>query len=225
MAASSNSGNTTSAADQAARLTVLGESAAALVHAISNALNAIGMNAELARLLAERGAAGGAGELSQALQRICDDSRACAGDTRRLVAFARGERHAEEVTVGHIIEQFRESLASILQLRHIEMTTQVSNADVELLVDPMEMQQMLLCLVREGSEAGAGRVSIACACDGTVVEISVAHDGSQADTGATSPASMRRRFIDAVVRTCDATIESRVDADGWPCSTLSFPVR
>ncbi len=194
------------------------------MHAINNGLNAIAMNAELAELLAARGAPSGTASLTDAVQRISQDCRKYSSDTRRLVDFARGGGPVEILSVREVIDRFTGVLASILQLRDVNVNVHVSHPDVEIQANPLDMEQVLLCLVREGREAGASEIAVSTNYNGEEVLIELERNGTQSAADETSPTALRRRFIASALERYRGAYAAAVTGDGRWTDTLRIPV-
>ncbi|HVS14120.1 MAG TPA: PAS domain S-box protein [Thermoanaerobaculia bacterium] len=134
------------------RLGTLGEMAAGIAHEVNQPLGAIANYAEAGRLLH---AAGGSEErLGEVLEKISAQARRAGEVIRRLRSLARGEGGGRQVV------EVNQVVLSAVRLAEIEPRSTDPRVELELdpelpeaLADPVQIQQVLLNLLRNGLEA------------------------------------------------------------------------
>ena len=147
------------------RISTLGQMAAGIAHEVNQPLGAINNYAQAARMLLAREARSGddddrLGRVDEVLAKIGDQALRAGDVIRRLRALARAQ-HEEIVRV-----DLDDVVRSTLELARIEATSDGSSLEVELagelppvMADPIQIQQVILNLVRNGveSQRTAGR--------------------------------------------------------------------
>lgn len=158
-------------------------------HDIANPLNAIAMNAELARLLLDRGQSERAREV---LDNLLADCARCGRLIQGMQRFGSG-LHAgprESTPVRALID-------AAIELFRAERTTGLPDiridgmhAQAQVLVDRPALERAIAGVVHNAAEAGADAIEILTRHDGDVVVISVR------DNGAGIPSDSRRNVVE-----------------------------
>jgi signal transduction histidine kinase len=146
----------------------------ALAHEIANPLNALTMNAELMRLVLDRGDAQRAREV---LDRLLADCTRCAKLTRELQKFGgalRAQAHAP-VALRELLDQAITGLS--LEYGGSIPKFSVDAADANVVADRAAIERALTALLRNAAEAGAAQVELAAHADGDALVIDVRDDG------------------------------------------------
>jgi PAS domain S-box-containing protein len=137
----------------AARLSMMGEMAASLAHELNQPLHAVTNYAggSLMRLLKspQRDQ-----QLVTALEQIGEEANRAAGIVRRVKRFVqKRDPQFSEVSVNHLVEEVVFLNKAELDKRHVEMVTELS-ANLPLVTgDPVQIEQVMMNLVRNGLEA------------------------------------------------------------------------
>jgi signal transduction histidine kinase len=135
-----------------ARVGTLGEMAAGLAHELNQPLTAMHFEAVAAMELPEHEAMDG---MRSALAAIADQSLRAGEIVRRMRTFARrGETKREVTDLGALIQEVLALLAHDLRLNAIETTERLERVP-PVLVDRIEVQQVLVNLIRNAIEAMA----------------------------------------------------------------------
>ena len=178
------------------RLTELGQMVSALAHEVNQPLTAMSNYLGAVRRLI---AAGNQQAALQAVDRIADQGDRARQIIRRLrdqVTKREPERRVESLS--KTIEE-ASSLALLGIAQGLKLDIRVDDDADEAVIDKVQIQQVLLNLVRNAAEAMDGsaqrELSIATARAGGMVEISVA------DTGPGLPESVRARLFQPFVTT------------------------
>mgnify|MGYP000156237046 CR=1 FL=1 len=166
------------------RLTAMGEMASALAHELNQPLSAIANYMKGARRLMEAEPDERAGLLREAMEGAAEQALRAGQIVRRLREFvARGEAEQRIEQVGKLIEE-ASALALVGAKDHgIRVRFRFHRPDDMVLVDKVQIQQVLLNLIRNAIEAmeDAERreLSISTArSDGNLITVSVADTGS-----------------------------------------------
>ncbi len=166
------------------RLTAMGEMASALAHELNQPLSAIANYMKGSRRLLENNADAHADQVRDAMDKAADQAIRAGQIIRRLRDFvARGESERRVEDVKKLVEE-----ASALALvgakdKGVRVRFEFAPSVTFVLADKVQIQQVLLNLIRNAIEAMEGRgrrelvVSTAPAAD-NLVEISVADTGS-----------------------------------------------
>jgi two-component system, LuxR family, sensor kinase FixL len=179
-----------------ARLTELGQMVAALAHEVNQPLTAIANYLSGARRLL---AAGNQQRVEQALERIAAQADRARQIVQRLRDFV--NKRETEKRVESLLKTIEEAsgLALIGVGQGLKLEIRVDDGAAEAMIDKIQIQQVLLNLIRNATEAMADsahrKLSITTARAGDMVEISVA------DTGPGLPESVRARLFQPFVST------------------------
>jgi two-component system, LuxR family, sensor kinase FixL len=179
-----------------ARLTELGQMVAALAHEVNQPLTAMANYLSGARRLL---AAGNQQGVEQVLERIAAQGDRAHQIIQRLRDFV--NKRETEKRVESLLKTIEEAsgLALIGVGQGLKLDIRVDDGAAEAVIDKIQIQQVLLNLIRNATEAMAESVhrelSITTARAGDMVEISVA------DTGPGLPESVRARLFQPFVST------------------------
>jgi C4-dicarboxylate-specific signal transduction histidine kinase len=169
----------------AARIGTLGEMAAGLAHELNQPLTAIHLEASTALELASRN---DPDAVRECLSRITDESLRAGEIVRRIRGFARREQTTRSpVDLVQLIHQVLALLDRELRLNRIETTLDLTPELPPVHLDAVEIQQVLVNLVRNAIEAmtrstaGVRRLSIRAEAIGRCVRVTVADTGGGID--------------------------------------------
>jgi len=166
------------------RLTTMGEMASSLAHELNQPLAAIALQSEVVLRIARDGARAIPGELLKSLDLITKQAHRAGELTRRMREFVR--RTAPKRVVVTVAEVIDEVLPLIQRdLRHSSVALEVKADDprVQVLADKVQLQQVLLNLIRnaieamEPTEVGQRHLCIERRVRGPVVEVAVRDTG------------------------------------------------
>ena len=145
-----------------------------LAHDLSNPLNAISMNAELARLLSQKQQTERIGEV---VERVIADCARCSRFLRELRQFADVTRRRQHETVPAQIALDQAELIARAHVTEKFPELQLTGGDVSLDVERQALESALAALLRNATEAGARNVQVTVARGADAVEISLRDDG------------------------------------------------
>jgi C4-dicarboxylate-specific signal transduction histidine kinase len=139
-----------------ARVSLLGELSEAIVHELNQPLSAILSNAEAGqRFLDEDNR--NLGEVREIFKDIVSDDTRAGDVIRRLRALlARGEAHLQRVEVPQLVKEVAALQRAELASRGVRLSIQVPESLPAVRADPIELQQVLLNLILNASEAMNG---------------------------------------------------------------------
>lgn len=168
-----------------ARLSTMGEMAAGLAHEINQPLTAIATFSQAATRMLARPEGIEREDLSEALDQITAQALRAGEVIRRLRAFVKNRevRH-ERVDCRRVVEDSRLLLEADARSNNVQLRLQVADSLPPITADPVQLQQVLINLVRNAIEAsidvpGAHReVVVSAKLDGAgMVEVAVADHG------------------------------------------------
>jgi signal transduction histidine kinase len=169
-----------------ARVGTLGEMAAGLAHELNQPLTAMHFEAVAALELPPATALAG---MRDALATIADQSLRAGEIVRRMRTFVRrGETTRQVTDLGPVIQEVLTLVAHDLRLNGIETAERLEPAP-PVLVDRIEVQQVLVNLIRNAIEAmastaaGGRRLTIELRIEGSHVRVSVGDSGPGIDPG------------------------------------------
>ena len=178
------------------RLNELGHLVSALAHEVNQPLAAIANYANGARRLLTSGSVGAAAQAVERVAEQAERARQIIQRLRDLVRKGSTERHNENLMT--IIEE-ASGFALAGAGRDLKLDIRVAADATEAVVDKVQIQQVLMNLMRNANEAMSGQqrreLTISTARAGEMVEISVA------DTGPGLPEPVRARLFEPFVTT------------------------
>ncbi len=176
-----------------ARVGTLGEMAAGLAHELNQPLTAIHLEASAAL---ELGSHDGSEVMRDCLSRISEQSLRAGDIVRRMRTFARrGQALREAIDIGQLTHEVLALLDHELRLSSIEPTLALRENVPPALIDRVEIQQVLVNLIRNAIEAMAGssatvrRLTISTEAERGHVRVFVTDTG-----GGIDPAILARLF-------------------------------
>lgn len=135
------------------RLSTLGEMAAGIAHEVNQPLGAISNYAQACRVLIERGRAEST-KLSEILEKIASQAQRAGEVIRRLRTLARGRNAAQEPAALDVLVRDIVKLAEVdARLRNMRISVELDGPLPTVLVDLVQIQQVVLNLLRNGMEA------------------------------------------------------------------------
>jgi PAS domain S-box-containing protein len=137
------------------RLSTMGEMASALAHELNQPLSAAATYIDgcVVRL---RAAAGQHGELLTALDKAADQARSAGKIVRRIGEFIRRRApHRSTVNLDDLVREVVALAEPDLHLNQVRVTLSLAGTLPSILVDPIQIEQVLLNLVRNAIEAMA----------------------------------------------------------------------
>jgi len=146
-----------------------------LAHEMANPLNAVNMNAELIRLMLDRGDNIRARDVTE---RLLADCARCARLVRELQKFGSGLREQAHVDVA-VRDLLEGSISALAQEYSGSMpAVRIDSVDAAVKVDRAALQRAFSALLRNAAEAGAATVTLSARRDGKAIVIDVRDDGS-----------------------------------------------
>ncbi|HEX6850388.1 MAG TPA: tetratricopeptide repeat protein [Candidatus Polarisedimenticolaceae bacterium] len=168
------------------RVAVLGEMASTLAHEVNQPLTAILSNAQAVRRLVASGRLDPA-ELDEALADIADGAERAREIVSRLrTMMRRGEAKRERLSVDEAFRSIEKILRADARQHGVNLELELGSAPAAVLGDTVQLQQVLLNLVRNGAEATAGsdgerRLTVTTRREGGRVVVAVRDQGRGAD--------------------------------------------
>jgi two-component system C4-dicarboxylate transport sensor histidine kinase DctB len=149
-----------------------------LAHEIANPLNALMMNAEMARSLVDRGDTARASEV---LERLLGDCARCGKLMRGMQNFGGSlcEHEAVDVSVAELVEGATSTI--VFEYQGVLPKFRVDARDCAVNVDRPALERALIALLRNAAEAGATEVSITAKSRGGDVCIDIRDNGGGLD--------------------------------------------
>jgi len=154
----------------------LGEFVRGLAHDIANPLNAMAMNAELTKVLLERGDAAGAREVMQRLLADCARCGRLIQSFQRFGGALQASAH-ERVTVASLLQDSITQMQGELPDSGLEFHVDGAT-DAQLNVDAPAFVRAVAGVLRNAAEAGATTVDLHAAMQTDHIVISIADNGS-----------------------------------------------
>ena len=138
------------------RLTTMGEMAAAMAHELNQPLAAIANYTAASRRLLERGA-GGVDEVMRALTEIGNQAHRAGEVIQRIRDFARSRSvNRRPIKVADLISEVLPLAAMDAKANGVDLRIRLDRDLPEVVVDPIQIQQVVLNLVRNGVDAMEG---------------------------------------------------------------------
>jgi signal transduction histidine kinase len=149
-----------------------------LAHEIANPLNAVMMNAEMARSLVDRGDAARASEI---LERLLGDCGRCGKLMRNMQNFGGSlcEHEPVSLSVAELVEGATSTI--VFEYEGSLPIFEVDAKEFTVNVDRAAMERALIALLRNAGEAGATEVSIVASKNKNKVCIDIRDDGAGMD--------------------------------------------
>ncbi|HEX4480279.1 MAG TPA: HAMP domain-containing sensor histidine kinase [Rudaea sp.] len=149
-----------------------------LAHEIANPLNAIMMNAEMAKSLVDRGDIGRANE---ALARLVNDCTRCAKLMRGMQNFGAGVdlREKSEISAHELIEGATSNI--VFEYSGPLPAFTIDAASLRITGDRAALERTIVALIRNAAEAGASDMHLTAREDGDDIVIDVRDNGSGLD--------------------------------------------
>jgi signal transduction histidine kinase len=161
---------------RAARLAMVGKMAAQIAHEVRNPLSSISLNSEL--LEDELGEGTEGRELCRAIRR---EVHRLTEVTETYLGLRGGQPQVGHRPLNPIVEDLVGFVRNDLATRHVTLDTELDPRDPVGLIDPNQIRQCLVNLVRNAADAvadkGGGRVVLRTRGDDRRVEIEVEDDG------------------------------------------------
>jgi C4-dicarboxylate-specific signal transduction histidine kinase len=137
----------------AARLSTLGEMAAGLAHELNQPLTAISAFAEGALVRHDRGNLRET-EIAMVFSRIAEDAQRAGDIIRRLRNFVqKREAQRQELDVNHVVRDVHKFVQSEAKHGSITLQFELEDSLPAIEADPIELQQVLLNLIRNAFDA------------------------------------------------------------------------
>jgi signal transduction histidine kinase len=149
-----------------------------VAHEIANPLNAIMMNAEMAKTLVDRGDSSRA---SEALARLLNDCTRCAKLMRGLQNFGSGvdSREHSEMSIHELVEGATSNI--VFEYSGTLPAFTIEAAPLRLAGDRAALERAIVALLRNAAEAGASDVRIVARDDDADIVIDVRDNGAGLD--------------------------------------------
>lgn len=172
-------------------LSTIGTLAAGIAHQINNPIGGIVTVAQFA--LSTRGDAEREKVLDDALERILSEASRCGQITRNILKFARNEATAKWTNdLNRLVQAAAEAARGYVEERGGRLELALSEESLPIHGSPIDLEQVVVNLVRNAAEARAGGVSVRVqtAREGDLAVLSVEDDGPGFDV------PTRRRAFD-----------------------------
>jgi signal transduction histidine kinase len=164
---------------RAGRLSTLGELSAGLAHELNQPLCALTSYAQASKRLLDRGRLE---ELKEALGQLNASAHRAAETVRQMRAFAAG--HAPEfacIALPDLLKPVIDLLGPELRRNHVQMEVSLPDPPPRIRVSPVQIEQVLVNLLRNAMEATEGRsdgqIRLCVRRDGTQLRFSVTDNG------------------------------------------------
>ncbi len=134
------------------RLSTMGEMTASIAHEINQPLTAISMYAQASLKLLERG--GSMEKVKDALEKLNTQSLRAGAVIERIQRFARAQESIKEmVDLNDLVTDLLKLAGSDARMHNIELKLDLAPALPQLFADPVQIQQVVLNLIRNGIDA------------------------------------------------------------------------
>ena len=168
----------------AARVTTMGEMASGIAHELNQPLGAIVLRTEVAARKLERKEPRANKELLEMLQDVAEEAHRAGQIIRRMRDFVRKcEPHRSTISLDEVAGEVAALLESDLRHASISLSVDVSPFLPNTLADKVQMQQVLVNLIRNGIEAieraepGAREIAVKAAAIDGMLQIAVSDTG------------------------------------------------
>ncbi len=165
---------------RAGRLSTLGELSAGLAHELNQPLCALASYAQASKRLLERGRTE---ELKEALGQLNASAHRAAETVRQIRAFA-AEGHDPEfssIALPDLLKPVIDLLGPELRRNHVQMEVSLPDPPPHIRVAPVQMEQVLVNLLRNAMEATAdragGQICLSVLREGAQLRLSVTDNG------------------------------------------------
>lgn len=135
------------------RLSTLGEMASGLAHELNQPLAAITSYAS-ASLRSARSGSSDPNIYCEDMTRICEQAERAGGIIRKLRRFVRRtDPHQSTVNVNRAVQEVLELIETEIRHENVRILLELADEELEVLADNIQIQQVILNLVRNGIEA------------------------------------------------------------------------
>jgi len=135
------------------RVSVMGEMASSIAHEINQPLTAIAAYAQACKRLIEDDASNES-LVADVLQRVCDEALRAGDIVHRLKNFAqRRESQRTLCDINSLIKDVQRLVAPDARLHEVQLVFELADALPPVLVDSVQIQQVVLNLIRNGIDA------------------------------------------------------------------------
>ena len=167
---------------RSAKLASLGEMSTGLAHEINNPLAIIGAEqTNIGDMVADLPpGAPGRGEMLQAVKRCKRQVQRCGGITAKMLQFGRkSETKAEPTDIAPRLEEIVRLMRRQAEVRNVALQLDVEKGLPRVMLDPTELEQVIVNLVNNSLYAtrGGGRIQVSARRNGREVLLRVADDG------------------------------------------------
>jgi len=164
------------------RLSAMGQVAAMLAHELNQPLTAISNYMEAARVLLDRGGDLPLSRIGSAIDRAAEQALRAGQIIQRLRGFvSRGNSQRRIEAVSPLLKELLELALFDMRQRGVSIRLENTPADVRILADEIQIQQVLLNLLRNAAEAVANQehreISLLTEASAGAVQISVVDNG------------------------------------------------
>jgi len=164
------------------RLSAMGQVAAMLAHELNQPLTAISNYMEAARVLLDRGGDLPLSRIGSAIDRAAEQALRAGQIIQRLRGFvSRGNSQRRIEAVSPLLKELLELALFDMGQRGVSIRLENTPADVRILADEIQIQQVLLNLLRNAAEAVANQehreISLLTEASAGAVQISVVDNG------------------------------------------------
>lgn len=134
------------------RLSIMGEMTASIAHEINQPLTAISMYAQACIKLLERH--GSTDKVNEALEKLNTQSLRAGAVIERIQRFARTQESSKElVDLNDLVTDLLKLAESDARMHNIELTLALTRGLPVVFADPVQIQQVILNLIRNGIDA------------------------------------------------------------------------
>lgn len=161
---------------EAEHLASIGTLSAGIAHQINNPIGAIMVAAEFGAMTLDRG--GTPAQVRACFEDIVSEAQRCGKIVRDVLSFSRIDQAEKKIeNLGLIVERTCKLVASYAHEHGVDLCSESSEADVLARISPIEIEQVIVNVLRNGVESGAKRVLIKCDVRAGEVVIVIQDDG------------------------------------------------